>query len=595
MPALTEERDTILRKQESLHRASQRLTTEGGRFKRLYPLLWWEPWMREAARAVLSNQGSRTAGVDGETGRTFREKMDSELARLMAELKTGTYRPGPVKRVYIPKPGKKEKRPLGIPTIRDRIVQKAVQMILDPIYEAQFEDCSYGFRPNRSAIHAVTEVAHMGRSGYEWVIEGDIRNCFGSICHKVLLTTLRERIADKRLLTLIWKMLKAGVLEDLQYQETEAGTPQGGIVSPLLANVYMHRLDRWFAAQYHRWSRDQRYKRGKRGMVRARLIRYADDFVVMVNGTREQADMMKEELAQFIAQDLKMELSAEKTLVTHVKAGFDFLGYAFKMSTRAKDGGDGLYCYPGKKAVKEYMRKVKALTPRNRYLSEAEVLFRVNQVVRGWANYFRYGNSSRTFGYLENWTWHRVYQWLCKRHYKLGRKKVRSRFTAHCSQAVLPRQRRGNYQGLGIPIDGGWLFLERMSAIHIEGYVAFRNIPQPYGGRKGPQERLPDTYQVEDSVPIGATRPEPGFRAVRMYVLERDGFRCAECGRTGKLAVHHNTGRIEWKTGQPGMHNPENLIVLCEECHRRRHRESRGKSSGKPDEVKASRPVWGEA
>lgn len=602
MQALTEAKEetsqsTILRKQGSLYRASQRLVEEGERFKNLYSLLWWKPWMQAAAQAVLSNQGSQTAGVDGVTGRTFKGNLDVELDNLMAELRNGSYRPRPVKRVYVPKPGKREKRPLGIPTIRDRIVQKAVQMILDPIYEARFEECSYGFRPNRSAIHAIAEVRHYGKrqTGYEWVIEGDIRNCFGNISHKVLVATLRKTIADRRLLSLIWKMLKAGVLEELQYRNTDIGTPQGGIVSPLLANVYMDRLDRWFAVRYHRLTRQQRYRRQQHGLSNARLIRYADDFVIMVRGTQAQAEAIKQELAQFIAQDLQMDLSEEKTLITHIQDGFDFLGYTIRLSTRAKDGQKGLYCYPSKRALQGYMRKVKHLTTRSTVLTEAEVLLRINRIVRGWANYFRYGNSKQTFSYLENWTWHRVYRWLCKMHQKVSRKAVRAKYTANCSKAVLPRQRRGHYQGLGIPVDGGWLFLEKMTATPIErSLISFRRIPSAYQAGETVMDQFPAAYLAEDTIPPGATRLEPEFRAVRGYVRQRDNDRCVLCGSTRNLDVHHKTPYLR-REDQPGIHDPTNLITLCRSCHNRLRSDKRRTSSGKPDEAKASRPVWGEA
>lgn len=577
MQALAGAKSDVLRKQESLYRASQKLGGEGKRFKRLYSLLWWEPWMRAAARSVLSNQGSRTAGPDGVTGKAFKERMDQELIPLMEELKTGTYRPAPVRRTYIPKPGRKEKRPLGIPNIRDRVVQKAVQMILDPIYEARFEDCSYGFRPNRSTIHALEEVWHHGvrQTGYEWVVEGDIRDCFGSICHKILMKTLREDIADKKLLSLLWKMLKAGVLEDFQVRKTESGTPQGGIVSPILANVYMHRLDRWFAARYHHLTRYKRERRAKHGMANARLIRYADDFVVMVKGTQAQAEAIKRELATFIEKDLHMELNDEKTLVTSIRNGFDFLGYSFKMSPRPKDGKDGFYRYPSQKAMKEYRRKIKGLTKVNSTLSEAETLYRVNLVVVGWGNYFRYGNSKRTFSYLGDWTWHKVFQWLCRRHPKLGRKKVYGRFRTHCSESVIPRQRRGNYMGLGVPVDGGWLFLERMAAISIhKGPLAYRNIPNPYQGDGTETNRLPETYLAESSIPHRAPRLDPDFQAARIQVLERDGHKCADCKGTENLEVHHKDGR-RWRQGEaePGINEPAKLITLCRSCHIDQHRD----------------------
>ena len=224
------------------------------RFKRLYKYLTRREWVQAAVTDVLRNRGSRTAGIDGKTRNDYKDEGERDMLihSILDELVAQAYKPSPVRRVYIPKANGK-KRPLGIPTIKDRVVQMMVKMLLEPIYEATFLPCSYGFRPNRCTWDALAEVYEYLKpcKQYHTVIEGDIVNCFGTIQHGVLMHQLRRRILDEQVSALIWEMLTAGFIEDLQYFDTSAGTPQGGIVSPLLANVYMHRLDEWMYYRFH--------------------------------------------------------------------------------------------------------------------------------------------------------------------------------------------------------------------------------------------------------------------------------------------------------------------------------------------------------
>jgi len=567
------QRDAVLRKQKSLYRAAQSMS-DGERFKRLFDLLKWEPWLQVAAVHVLSNKGANTPGVDGVAKKKFQANLEAELASLIGEIKAGAYHPKPVKRIYIPKPGSKKQRPLGIPTLRDRVMQKAVQMILDPIYEPAFEDCSYGFRPNRCCMDAIFDVTVMGRHniGYEWVIEGDIRDCFGTIDHKILMSTLKERICDQKLLTILHRMLKAGVLEDLQYSATEIGTPQGGIVSPLLANIYLDRFDRWFANQYHRFSEKQRYRRLQKGLPNCRLIRYADDWVVMVKGTEEQAQTIRKEIGSFIASDLKMELSLEKTLITHISQGFDFLGCHFRMADRPKDGGKGLYVFPNKKAVQAYKQKIRELTQRNLKgaTTLTETIIRINWVVIGWGNYFRYVNSKRTYSYLALWTWRRLFQYICKLHPKTGRKKVYQKYQVHSSKSRKKAHHVRNFSTLGVPLEKDWLLLENMAHIHIQRYrKPIRHILPPYDdGYSEPPESVKYLESLRLEVPRSS---DPEWSIARLEALHRKGEVCTDCGSTTNLEVHHEVRQKDWPKGKPGLHDLENLVVLCSQCHDKRH------------------------
>ncbi len=258
------------------------------RFEDLYHLLCRPEWITTALDSVLANSGARTAGVDGVSKASL--KTDEEriqfISQLRESLKTGKYIPTPVKRVWIPKPGKTEKRGLGIPTIADRVVQEMLRMLMEPIWESDFLDCSHGFRPGHRTMDCIAVFwAHANQlQKYYWVIEGDIRKCFDRIHHAKLMELVSKRVADRRILNLVEQFLKAGLLEDGIFQETEAGTPQGGILSPLLANIYLNELDQWWWCNYGSKTHNEKRKRRTSGRTNAILTRYADDFCILCNG-----------------------------------------------------------------------------------------------------------------------------------------------------------------------------------------------------------------------------------------------------------------------------------------------------------------------
>jgi group II intron reverse transcriptase/maturase len=282
----------------------------------LYDLLCNSQWLRVAWGHGSTNAGSETAGVDHETMTTFNEPPDQKLAALREQRKAGTFEPMPVRRVYIPKANGKQ-RPLGIPSIADRIVQEALRMILEPLWEADFSIHSYGFRPNRSTYDAISYMSnHLTGNGrsYQWIIEGDIASYFDTIPHRRLIKAVNKRVADREIRDLIWKFLRAGVMEQGKHRETLTGTPQGGIVSPLLANIYLHALDRYMESNYlnlSKWKHRQRRGEGKGNVL---YTRYADDFVVLCNGTRADAQHMKEELGALLStMGLKLSEAIRKS------------------------------------------------------------------------------------------------------------------------------------------------------------------------------------------------------------------------------------------------------------------------------------------
>jgi RNA-directed DNA polymerase len=301
------------------------------------------------------------------------------------------------------------------------VVQAALKLVLEPIFEADFQPCSHGFRPRRRAQDAVAEIHYLGSPSrnYEWVFEADIAACFDEIDHTVLMGRVRRRVADKRVLGWVKAFLKAGVLtEDGLNRETITGTPQGGILSPLLANIALSVLDEHFAAAWASYGPEwTRVKRRRAGGSVMRLVRYADDFVVMVAGNRTDAETLWEEVAAVLAP-MGLRLSAEKTRVVHIEEGFDFLGWRIQRRPwRSRTTGKkAVYTYPSKKSLNAIIDKVRRLTRRARHRTLEDLLRRLNPVLRGWCTYFRHGVCSNTFGYLDHFTLWRVIRWLRKRH-----------------------------------------------------------------------------------------------------------------------------------------------------------------------------------
>jgi RNA-directed DNA polymerase len=318
---------------------------------------------------------------------------------------------------------------LGIPTVRDRVVQAATKLVIEPIFEADFQPCSYGFRPKRRAQDAIAEIQFLATRSYEWVLEGDITACFDEISHSALIRRVRARIGDKRVVGVLKAFLTAGVLtEDGRNRATITGTPQGGILSPVLANVALSVLDGHFAEAWKAMgdSNDRAYRRRK-GLATYRLVRYADDFVVLVAGTQTDAETLRDEVARVLAP-MGLRLSEEKTRVVHIDEGFDFLGW--RIQRQQKRGATKRYVdtYPSKKALLAVCDRVRPLTRRSQYLTLAALLDRINAVLRGWATYFCHGVSKATFSYLDTFAWRRVTGWLRRKHHRRSWTWLRRRY-----------------------------------------------------------------------------------------------------------------------------------------------------------------------
>lgn len=540
------------------------------RFTNLYGLMHWETWIQCAATAVLARPGSSTAGIDGTTRDNFKKNYEQEIQTLVASLKKKTYQPQPVRRVYIPK-ANGSKRPLGIPVLRDRIVQEALRAILDPIYETDFQPYSFGFRKGRCTMDAMAVI--MSLTGptqkYYYVIEGDIKGYFDTVHHRKLLSILKQRIADQDLLDLIWKFLKAGVMDEGLFARTETGVPQGGVISPLLANVYLNEFDKWAKAKWD-LSPYEKAKRRQAGTGNYRLIRYADDFVVMSNDGLAGVQQAKQELRAYLETELYLELSEEKTHLTHVNEGFDFLG--FHVQRTKPEGRWVVHLRPAEKSKARVKKKLKDLTTRSwTWMDEYSRLTTLNAIVSGWAAYYKYTSLLSDLEDLTRYTWFRYLGWLLKKH-KGSRKHT---LIAEKTKVIQNRTR--------------WTACIREGEKVLTAYQWLptrKELPRRKYYQKG-KDGFPHPYLVEGTLaqdyPMGETGPEEALytatigatsnRASRNEPLEmaerklraklRDNFKCVRCGSTENLRVHHQQGTKS--------HNLEHLETLCLNCHKAEH------------------------
>jgi group II intron reverse transcriptase/maturase len=406
----------------------------GRRFHALMDRVYRSDVLREAWERVRRNRGA--AGVDGMTLADVEaygvERMLSELRR---DLQEGKYRTQAVLRRYIPKADGK-KRPLGIPTVRDRVAQAAVRIVLEPIYEAGFKDSSYGFRPGRQAVMAMEKIRNLANKGYNHVLDADIKDYFGSIDQEMLMKLVRRRVADRRVLKLLRGWLKSGVMENGLKTETIAGTPQGGVISPLLSNIYLDYLDTIWERQCT-----------EVGV----LIRYADDFVVLCKSPEMVQEA--ERRVGIIFERLKLTLHPEKTRKVDLswgREGFNFLGWYLRkcVSGRLKELGKTRYYlnrWPSVRSMKRVRQRVKELTGSNRNgVKDVRVLIDdLNPVLRGWGNYFRTGNSATKFRLVDGHVEKRLRKFLARRHGRNLRAKQSSQWTEEWFKAVGLHQLRG--------------------------------------------------------------------------------------------------------------------------------------------------------
>ena len=429
-PTLDEAEARVLGIQIKLHRWAT--DSPDRRFDDLFNLVSDPAFLVVAWNRVRSNRGARSAGVDGVKPRSIVFGREAFLTRLRDDLKAKRFEPLPVRQRMIPKAGGKL-RSLGIPTARDRTVQASLKLVLEPIFEADFHPCSYGFRPRRRPHDAIAGIHMLASNEYSWVLEGDIKACFDEIDHRALLDRVRVRVGDKRVVALVKAFLCAGVLsEDGVTRDTKMGTPQGGILSPLLANIALSVLDDHFAEAWQRdmATRVDRARRRRQGHATYRLVRYADDFVVMVSGTKAHAEGLRDQVAAVLST-VGLRLSEEKTMTVHIDEGFDFLGFRIQRQTKRGSHKRFVYTWPSKKALASIKAKVKAITRQGTNNPLSHLLRQLDGVLRGWTNYFRHGVSKATFAYVHQFTWLRVVGWLRRKHRRANWGFLRRRYLAN--------------------------------------------------------------------------------------------------------------------------------------------------------------------
>jgi len=520
-----------------------------GRVRNLMDLMHHPHWLREAADRVMRRSRSKAPGVDGVTTRMFRKGYEGKIDALRLELKRGTYRPQPVRRVMIPKANGKM-RPLGIPCLRDKIVQEAIRMALEPIFEVEFHDNSYGFRPHRNTHHAVFRCQHLMKHGFTWVIEGDVEACFDEISHRSIRRIVREKVMDNKFLELIRRFLKAGVEDEGIVEPTEKGVPQGGVISPLLANAVLNKLD-WFL--HSKGTHDD-------AMVRAayhrqpniRFVRYADDWCVFITrASKRYAETLRDEIREFLGSECGLELSVEKTHVTHVQDGFDFLGFRLSHMT-GQSGKRVPKIKVGLKALRNVRQRLnEAMRYRPHQESVALRLQRGSAVVRGWSEYFRIAhNFTDLAGTLD----HRAL-WIALK--------------AICRKLDIPTgtAMKRFYRNGRIQIDESCR-LEQFSGIPMK--LDYRG-PEPYVPGKS-------VYETDDEMEAAfarySERRRLGNMDVKYRALQCDNYCCRNCGKpiTDKTSQVDHLVPVKRFASFARASTDDNLQTLCLDCHREKHR-----------------------
>jgi RNA-directed DNA polymerase len=515
----------------------------------LYSLLCNSTWLRAAHQHVNTNAGRETAGVDGIAMRQFNAHVDDNLGILRGQLKAKIFEPLPIRRVYIPK-ANGTRRPLGIHTITDRIVQEALRMILEPIWEADFSPHSYGFRPNRSTYDAIAylsnRLADYRGWTYQWVIEGDIASYYDTIPHRKLMKAVKKRVADKAIHRLLWQFLRAGVLTQGAHHETLTGVSQGGIVSPLLANIYLHQLDRYMESTYLHLSKKAREKRRKQGKGNFLYARYADDWVVLCNGTKAEAHHMKEELGGLLST-MGLTLSADKTKVTHITDGFTFLGYRIERSIGTTGKMVPKVLIPAS-AIKRFRHKVRAIVAPHTYSESVSTKIRaLNQLTRGWCHYYRITSSpSLVFNKLNPEVYWGMAHWLGRK-YKAAMPTILRRFKKEHSLGT-------KTMTLAMPT----LYKAKQRLVK-----AWHN---PYAQRTPLTREQTLSYERLWT----GTEDRQGWGDLREECILTRGATCQTCGHTLRpmeVQVDHIRPRTTFKDPTEAD-RMDNLQILCTPCHR---------------------------
>ena len=520
------------------------------RIRKLMDLMHNPTWLREAAERTLTRSHGKKPGIDKVTASEFRKDFESNIEALRRELKHGTYQPSPVRQVLIPKANGKM-RALGIPCLRDKIVQEAIRMALEPIFEVEFHDSSYGFRPNRSAHHAVSRCQQLMKQKFTWVIEGDVKACFDEISHKVILKVIREKVMDNKILNLIDRFLKAGVSIKGVIHPTVKGVPQGGVISPLLANAVLNKLD-WFLHEKGIHGVNEEIRNRRKGQTNVRFVRYADDWCVFITrGSKRYAERLREEIAQFLRKECSLELSVEKTHITHARDGFSFLGFQLECSTGRK-GKIVPKIKVGQKGIQNFKQRIyDAARNVTQHISIATRIHRTSQVVRGWGEYFRIAhNYSKVAAKLDYFVHGVMLKIICRK------------MDIHTAKCYRGYYANGTFHYRKEEV------LARLS--HKKMKLDYRN-PMPYEpGSKNPNE---SDMEMEAGAAIGNDYKRRGRWDLKLDQIARDQYRCRACGKgvTVKASHLHHIKPVSTFPSYEAANIDGNFQTLCLECHKEKH------------------------
>ena len=516
------------------------------RIRSLSDLIHHPDWLNEAATRVLVRSKGKAPGVDGVTVSEFNKHGAEHLQTLRLELKKRTYQPQPLRRVEIPKTNGKI-RLLGIPCLRDKIAQEAMRMALEPIFEVEFHENSYGFRPHRSTHHAVFCCRMAMQQGFTWVIEGDVKACFDEISHKTILGAVREKVMDNKFLDLLQLFLKTGVMVNSKLLPTVQGVPQGGVISPLLANIVLNKLD-WFLQGKAKYG-NERHNAHRRGEPNLRFARYADDWCVfLTRADKRYAESLKEEIHEYLLDRCGLELSLEKTKITHVRDGFEFLGFRLQQGV-GKKGKLVPKIKIGQKAISNIRLRLNEVT---RYRpSQESIDIRVQKasaVIRGWSNYFKVAhNFSAVAGKLNDIAHWAMVKAISRKN-DISSKKVHRKFYFNGRIGVSPNRTIVRFSDTKMTLN-------------------FRN-PVKYEPGKG---IYLEDHEWEADI-RNSEKNRPGQMDLKQAALERDSYQCCDCGSMVVSETAHvdHIKPVHKFASFEQANTLDNVQTLCINCHKQK-------------------------
>ena len=450
------------------------------RVNRLLRLISHPQWLRKAAEITLSSKGAETPGVDGITKSHVQGRLEEYLQQIRDDLLAGTYRPLPARRIYVPKANGMQ-RPLGIPTLRDRIVQRAMLMAMEPIWENDFHSLSYGFRPERSVHHAIRTVKlQLTDSNYtkgRWVIEGDLSSYFDTVHHRLLMKSVRRRISCQRFIKLLWRFIKAGHIERNLFYAASEGVPQGGVLSPMLSNIMLNEFDQYLQKRYlskkarkDRWYWNNSIQKGRKPAIdenrqwkpAVAYCRFADDFVLIVKGSKREAMAVREECRDFLEGKLKLTLNMDKTHITHVNDGFVFLGHRIIRKRGPKGNMHVVSCIPKEKA-RAFTHSLSEMLSGDYSRSKIDKVEQLNQKLRGWAQFYRHTDyTAMVYSKIDHIVFWKLAHWLARKY----RCSIKSLMMKWCKRPEPGRAKT-------------WVLFGKTDQGNLKGEVLYRLVSSP--------------------------------------------------------------------------------------------------------------------